>query len=300
MKKIILSIVLAFTVFSLSAQQDPLFSHYMFNRLLVNPAYAGVNGDLSVVAGTRHQWTGLEGAPSTQTLSVHLPYNDQLGLGVSVIRDQAGPLTNLSFNANFSYQLKLNESSNLSFGLMGGANNANIQLTSLEGVDPSDVSFHSDINQYKPVFGAGLYYYSEKMYAGISAPDLVESVYESTSSTWQHNRHIYFMSGFVANLSDQLKLRPSVLLRYAESVPVSVELNTNLVIQDKYWVGLLYRYNDAIGALVSMQIASDLQIAYSYDYSFNMLRGYQGGSHQVSVAYNMKIRDKQFANPRFL
>lgn len=295
---ILTGLVLALTL-RVSAQQDPMFAHYMFNQLVLNPAYAGSTDYASFSATTRHQWVGLEGAPQTQTFSAHTPLKNQMGVGLTLGRDVAGPMSTFMFEVNCSYKLKISDKSDLLFGLMAGFNNSNVQLTDLENVDPDDVSFHSNINAFKPVFGTGIYFSNPKGFASLSIPDLVETDYTTQAVSWQHKRHYYLSGGFVASLGEEVKIRPSLMTRYVVGTPISVELTTSLIFKEKFWFGLIYRYNDAVGALAALQINPQLRIAYSYDYSTSMLRGYQGGSHELSITYDMNFGAKSHTSPRY-
>ncbi len=291
--------MLTIITLKLSAQQDPMFAHYMFNQLVLNPAYAGSSDYASFMATTRHQWVGLDGAPQTQTFSAHAPLKNQVGVGLTFARDVAGPMTTFVFESNFSYKLKFNDKSNLLFGLMAGLNNSSVQLTSLLDIDPDDVSFQNNINSFKPVFGAGLYFNNPRGFISFSVPDLVETDYTTLDLSWQHKRHYYLSGGFVSNIGEQVKFRPSVMMRYVNGAPFSAEATASLIFKDKLWFGLIYRLNDAVGALAAIQINNQLRVAYSYDYSVTMLRGYQGGSHEISVIYDLNFGEKSHASPRY-
>jgi type IX secretion system PorP/SprF family membrane protein len=300
MKKINIVFALLMTISTcMFAQQDPMFAHYQFNQLALNPAYAGSNDYTSFVLTTRHQWIGLEGAPQTQTFSVNTPLENSIGFGLNLGRDVAGPVTTFMFEANFSYKLKVSEKSNLNFGLMGGFNNSSVKLSNLVGINPEDVSFHNNVNVYKPVFGAGLYYSHPSFFAGLSVPDLVESDYAEQSVTWTHKRHYYLNAGYLGEISENVKFRPALMMRYVPNTPFSAELTTSLIFKDKIWFGLIYRLNDAVGALAAVQINNQFRISYSYDYTTSILRPYQGGSHEISVSYDLDNGSKKHTSPRY-
>jgi len=302
MKKLILYLIcipVLLLCSELKAQQDPLFAHYMFNKMIVNPAYAGSADHLVVTATSRHQWIGIDGAPQTQALSVHAPYGKQLSWGVSMLRDQAGPLNNFRFELNAAYRLKLNKVSDLSFGLMAGLGHAGANLVGLDGIDPSDVSFQQNLLVYRPVFGSGVYYSRPEGFVGLSVPDLLKTSYEGLSNQWVHERHYYLMGGYITDFNDDFRLRPTLMFRYVKNAPLSAELTASVIMYDKFWAGLLYRYGDALGALISVQINKALRVGYSYDYSVNMLRGYQGGSHEISVSYDLYRIPASYTSPRF-
>lgn len=302
MKKIIiiLSVLSALMLTnSLYSQQDPLFSQYMFNTLSVNPAYAGSAGCISTSLISRHQWLGLEGAPQTQSFVIHAPLKQQIGAGVSIIRDQAGPVSNFSFQGNASYHLKLDENNLLYFGLMAGINSANFNLTTVEGVNTDDISFQQNYKAIKPVVGFGLYYRHPKAYAGFSIPNLLESNYISENAEWEHKRHFFAIAGYIMDINDDFKFRPTTTLRYTKNSPLSVELTGTVILKDLLWVGLLYRVGDAAGALFCVQVNRQIRVGYSYDYSLNVLRGHQSGSHEIMVSYDFNNFPKKYASPRY-
>jgi type IX secretion system PorP/SprF family membrane protein len=281
------------------SQQDPMYAQYMFNMMSINPAYAGSSECISTSLISRHQWIGLDGSPQTQTFAIHAPLKKQIGVGLSLIRDQAGPMENLSFQGNFSYHLKINEKNLIYFGLMAGLNSFNLNLLTVEGVNIDDISFQQNFNAVKPVFGFGLYYRNPSAYIGISIPDLVETSYIGENTEWEHKRHFFATAGCVIDLNDNFKLRPTAMLRYTKESPISAEVTGSVIIKDLFWVGLLYRVGDAAGALLSLQVNKQLRIGYSYDYSLNVLRGHQYGSHEIMVSYDFNNYPKKYASPRY-
>jgi len=297
---IIISVMLGLLVTNnLHSQQDPMFSQYMFNTLSVNPAYAGSASCISTSLISRHQWLGLDGAPQTQTFVVHAPLKQQIGVGASVIRDQAGPVRNFSFQGNASYHIKLDENNLLYFGLMAGINSANLNLTTVDGVNTDDISFQQNFSAVKPVFGFGLYYRHPKAYAGFSIPNLFETKYIGENTEWEHKRHYFAIAGYIMDINDNLKLRPTATLRYTKNSPLSAEITGTAILKDFLWVGLLYRVGDAAGALFCVQVNRQVRIGYSYDYSLNVLRGHQAGSHEIMVSYDFNNFPKKYASPRY-
>lgn len=312
MKRIIASLIVI-SCFLVShkavAQSDPMFSHYMFNTLNINPAYAGSTDYLSLTAISRHQWIGFEGAPTTQNFTAHSLVSDQIGAGFALVHDMAGPIRSMSMKANFSYSLTLTKGragarkksghSELAFGLMAGVSNYYVGLTDIENVNPANDAFHSDIYQYQPIFGAGLHYSFDNGFVGFSVPDLVETSYEKNASTWIHNRHYFLTGGYLFDLKNSFKLRPTLMTRYVKNAPLSAEITLSAIYDDMFWFGLLYRHNDAIGALASVQINNQIRIGYAYDYSILSLSSYQSGSHEIILSYDFNIAKSDFASPRY-
>lgn len=302
MKNIKLIILIIFVVFvnKLEAQQDPMFSQYMFNTLSLNPAYAGSAKLISATAITRHQWMGIDGAPQTQTFVIHAPLKHQLGGGISILRDQAGPVNNLSAQANISYHVNITQKTRLFFGLMGGVNSLSVRLTELQNVGFEDVSFSQNIQTYKPVFGFGVYLSNPKGYLGISAPNLIETNYNTSPSAFlQHKRHYFLIAGYIQDLNKNVKFRPSIMFRYVNNAPLSAEVTANFILKDLIWLGAMYRFQDAAGALFGFQITPQLRFGYSYDYSLNALRGNQNGSHELMINYDFSFKPMKYVSPRY-
>jgi len=208
MKKIFfISIVIIFQTITTNifAQQDAMFSQYMFNTMSLNPAYAGSSKAISSSFITRHQWIGIKGAPSTQSFAIHSPFKKNVGLGLSIINDVAGPINNLSIQTNYSYNLTISENSLLYMGLMLGLNNVNIKLNSLNDINVDDLSFTENLNTYRPVFGFGLYYRQPNAYVGFSIPDIVETSYTNNQSNWEHKRHLFLIAGYVMDINNDIK-----------------------------------------------------------------------------------------------
>ncbi len=303
MKKIISSILLSSVILitgsALSAQQDPLYAQYVFNKMILNPAYAGMNGDIAAVISSRHQWVGIEGAPQTQTLSVHMPLNDEVGAGLSLLRDQAGPLNTYDAELNVAYHLQVDNQSQLSFGLMGGISYANIRMIEIEGVLDEDEAFQQNLSASRPVFGAGLYYQHPDFYAGISMPDLIETDYENELATYTHFRHIYLTGSYIGRINDDIWLQPMAMLRYVQNTALSAEAGLAAIIMKKYGFGLFYRYENAVGAMISVQINEQFRFGYSYDYSLNALSSYQSGSHEICLSYGLNMNPESSSTPFF-
>ncbi|MFT5602594.1 MAG: type IX secretion system PorP/SprF family membrane protein [Flavobacteriales bacterium] len=300
MKKIV-SIALLFVASFSFAQQQSMYSHYMFNTLSVNPAYAGSTKSLSANILHRSQWVGITGAPTTQTLIIQGPFkNKNIGLGATVMNDKIGPVSQLILSGDFAYKLNLNEKSNLAFGLKAVFEDVSVRLADVPDVHPNDPSFQNQLKSgFKPNFGFGLYYNSEKFYAGISTPNLIESSFSNSLVNYQHLRHFYAVAGGLFDLTSSLKLRPSMQVKYVENAPVSVDVNTYLIVKEKVWIGAMYRYSEAVGALLQYQINDQLRFGYAYDFILNELQSGTGGSHELILMYDFNYNKNNFSTPRF-
>lgn len=287
------------------AQQEPLYTQYMFNTVSVNPGYAGTRNAMNVLLLTRNQWAGLDGAPQTNTFTLHTPVNNyKMGLGVSVIDDSYGPVDHLYFNINYAYRVKLSEKLTLSMGLKGGFYNYHVNLTDLP-IDDPDVAFGFNIRKkVQPNAGIGFYLYGDRFYTGFSVPKLIETNIsrEMASSEFfgEVERHIFFMGGYVFNLNRDLKLKPSFITKAVEGAPLSVDLTTQLLIKDKLWLGASYRFDDAAALLASFQISKQLMLGYSYDMSVSNLNSFNNGSHEIVISYDFDgFMRKKVESPRY-
>ncbi|WP_062060500.1 PorP/SprF family type IX secretion system membrane protein [Aquimarina longa] len=291
------------------AQQLPQFTQYMFNTISINPAYAGSRETLSIVGLHRTQWTGIQGGPKTQTLSVHSPLqNQKIGIGLSVIHDTPGFENYLYLYGDFSYSISITENSKLAFGLKGGVTNYNLDQEFLN--DPevaADPFFGNYTNHWNPNIGAGLYIHSNKWYLGLSAPRILNIDHNKTpeNSTVEYialeRVSYYFTGGYVFDLSINTKLKPSALFKATNGAPISMDLNANFLFYNKFWLGGSYRYNQytaSIGALVDFQVTKQFRIGYAYEHFISNIKPYIGSTHEVLLMYEL-FNEKRVRSPRY-
>lgn len=290
---------------SVSAQQEPQYTQYMFNTMSVNPGYAGTRDALNVVLLSRHQWAGLEGAPRTYDFSVHTPVNNyNMGLGFSMVSDNFGPVSNLFLNVSYAYRVQLSSNTTLSMGIKGGLYNYHVNLSGLN-TDMSDPAFEKDLEQsFKPGAGAGLYLYSDNFYLGLSAPRLIETDLEDNQTTTgtvsELQRHYYFMTGVVIGRQSTFKFKPSFIARAVEGAPFSSEITGQLIFNETLWAGASYRFNQAIGLLAGLQISPQLMIGYSFDFPVSELKPFNSGTHEVVISYDFKgFMKEKLISPRY-
>ncbi len=283
------------------AQQDPMYSQYMFNTLVFNPAYAGSADVFTTMLLSRNQWVGFEGAPATQTLSLHSPLPvPGLALGGSLIHDVTGPVTQSSAYLDVAYRIRTGPNTRLSFGLSGGVNFFQADLASLSTVesDPSNASISGKV---LPNFGFGLYWHSPRYYLGISAPKLLENTIgdDGLVVTAQEYRHYFLMGGYVFDLSRELKFKPSFMLRAVEGAPLSVDVNANFLLREKVWFGAMYRLGNAFGLMAQYQFNEQLRIGYAYDMTTTRIGAYNAGTHELMLSYDFKFTKGMTISPRY-
>lgn len=303
MKKLYILILICFAGLSATqAQQLPQFTQYMYNTISINPAYAGSRDGLSLTALHRSQWAGIEGAPRTQTLSIHSPMaNEKVGLGFSVINDKTGYENYTYMYGDFSYTIDLSEDVTLSFGAKGGFSYYNLDEDLF--TDPNvlqDPFFREQFNRWTPNVGAGLYLSSQDWYLGFSAPKLINNDHNDYSDYVALERvHYYLTGGYVFDLNDTWKLRPTALAKYTQGAPLSVDMSSTLIYDEKLYLGATYRIDDAIGAFLDFQIFEQLRIGYAYEYTISDLRPYTSGSHEFILIYEMRFKNTKYKSPRF-
>lgn len=308
LKKIAIGLVLTSGSFTIQAQQAPMYTHYMYNTLSVNPGYAGSRDALTVTALHRSQWVDFKGAPLTQTLTLHAPLkNEHIGLGLSVLNDKIGPNNNTSVMADFAYIMRLTPKSKLALGLSAGANIWQANLSTLELDQQSDPVFQNNIqNHATPNFGFGAYYSRERFYAGVSAPNLLENNYSvvttdaGTTLKGKEQRHFFLIAGTLIKLTDNLDFKPTTLVKVTPAAPIQADVTASFVIMKKLLVGAMYRSGDAVGALVGFDITDQFHVGYSFDWSYGLQTSkYNKGSHEIVLRYDFLIFDKkQIHSPR--
>jgi type IX secretion system PorP/SprF family membrane protein len=306
--KIIFALAASLGCLTTTAQQAPMYTHYMYNTLIINPAYAGSRDALTVTAINRMQWVNFKGAPVTQSITMHtLLENEHVGLGLSVLNDKIGPtnLTSLAFD--YAYIMKLNERSKLALGLSAGVNILQANLNDLLLDDPNDPAFQYDIdNHVTPNVGFGAYYSRERFYAGLSIPNLLQYRYSEMDVnngsvfTGIERRHFFFITGALFTINEYLDFKPTSLVKMTVAAPVEVDLTASFIIQKKFLLGAMFRTGDAVGALLGIDITDQFHVGYSYDWSFGLRTGmYNQGSHELVLRYDFLFQNrKQIHSPR--
>ena len=287
---------------TVQAQQVPMYTHYMNNTLMVNPAYAGSRDALTITALQRMQWIDFAGAPMTNSITMHMPLADtHVGLGLSILNDKIGPSFNTSVVLDYAYMLKLNDYSKLSLGLSAGANIIQTDLSTLQLETPGDPAFANDIKgKVTPDFGVGIYYSREKFYVGFSVPNILQNSYSivdqnNVSTTiGKERRHYFLIAGSLIDLNEDLAFKPTGLLKYTAAAPIQADVTGSFVIKKRFMVGVMYRTGDAVGGLAGFDITDQLHIGYSYDWSFGLKTSmYNQGSHEFVLRYDFICFDKK-------
>lgn len=304
----IVAIIVCVTAFMVTieveGQQDPQYTQYMYNMNIVNPAYAGSRGTLSIGVLGRTQWVGIDGAPKTVTAAIHAPVGKNLGAGFSAIADELGPVKEQNIYADISYTLTLSEEGRLAFGLKGGVSLFNADLTNiLLPQNDIDDLFGDRINKTFPNFGGGIYYYDEKFYVGLSAPNFLETLHFEKEggriTRASEETHYFLTSGYVFDLSESLKFKPSVMLKGVMGAPLSVDISTNFLFNDRLEVGANYRMGDSVSLLANFGITQSMRLGFAYDYTTTNLGKYNSGTFEGFLQWDIDFSKKNLKSPRF-
>ncbi len=304
MFKNILILFLVLLLNSANAQQDALYSQYIFNQFTINPAYAGTRNSLSSVLLYRNQWVGLDGSPSTMNFSIHSPFaGRKMALGLNFILDEIGPSETSTIMGSYAYHLKTSKGK-ISFGLRGGILSTSLRSDMLNYYDNNDKHNTGGVLQaVTPNFDFGVYYYTTGFYSGISVNHLLGQTenFENTSQTQINlDRHFLLTAGGVVVFNDNLVFKPSLMIKYIHNTPLNYDLNASVLFNKTLWLGLSYRSSKNIVLITEYNISDFLRIGYSYDFDLSSLRRYNTGSHEVFLGCDINIQKNKSLSPRYL
>jgi type IX secretion system PorP/SprF family membrane protein len=298
MKRILFVLFITSTVASY-AQQRPVQSLYMFDPLLVNPAYAGTHVQLSATAIYRNQWVNFDGAPKTLTATLHSGFRKaRVGVGLIFGKDEIGVHSDNSMYGVYAYKIPLTNRKNegvLSMGIQGGFNSLSSNYFKTNPREGMEVGAISKLNWN---FGAGIFYRSKTMYAGLSVPyivqnktiDVIDKEFdELITPNGRQQRYYYLMGGMTRKLSEVIKFFPSTLIRVQQNAPLSFDLNASFIFYDVVSLGASYRNGDSVVGLFELQINDNFHVGYAYDVTTSDIRLYSNGTHEVMVNYRIKI-----------
>ena len=283
------------------SQQDSQYTQYIYNTMSVNSAYTGQRDVLSYSGLYRTQWVGIDGAPKTLTFGIHSPLkNENLGMGISIVSDQLGPIREDYINLNFSYTIRLNRSTELSFGLKGGLHNLSSDFSRGNSFQNTDVAFNENISLFSPTIGAGLYLHSSRGYLGLSAPNFLttEHYNDYKESLASERLHFFLIGGYVFNIDNDIKLKPAFLIKAVSGAPLIADLSINAMFNNRFVFGLAYRWDDSLSGLTGLQVNKTLFIGYAYDYNTSIGNKYTGGTHEVMLRFELQQINK-ILSPRF-
>jgi type IX secretion system PorP/SprF family membrane protein len=299
------------------SQQLPQFSQYIFNGLYINPAYAGYKNEGYLQSTYRSQWSGFEGAPKTFTTSADFSLNEgSMGVGGILVSDRIGPTDMISVSGVYSYRIQTDERSFLSMGTSIGFSQYRLYGHKLRPIDEGDPLIpDGTLNSTVPNLNLGIFFHTDGFYTGLSGYNLIgKTDYSGTDIDIQHNVHMFFTMGGLIDVSDNVKFKPSTLLKKTNGSPLSYDINSFIILNEILWLGVSYRSNSYLGVsniqrgltnrnsvsfIGEMFVTKQIRLGYSYDYNLNVLQNMGVNSHEFSLGYYVKHRDVKMKNPRW-
>lgn len=314
MKKLL---VLALGIFCLcgysKAQQGVQYTQFMFNKLVLNPAYATTAQHVTVAGLCRTQWVGIEGAPISQSINAMIPLKSKkVAFGVSLDYDKIGPSRSFFYRAMYSYGFKIGKGK-LGVGLQAAIRSYRVDWDELDATQSNDeLLLNGQSNKTLPNIGAGLYYQTDKFYVGFSMPTLIRGDlsgfnYElnGNSDYGREERHTYIMAGYLFTINDKLKVKPAILAKHVTNAPFDIDLHASLIILNKFWAGLTYRLGglesgagESLGLIFQYQIMRSLRAGISYDYSLSAVQKQHSGTYELAIEYTFSPKSDELTNPR--
>jgi type IX secretion system PorP/SprF family membrane protein len=283
-----------------NAQQQAMFSQYMHNGLAINPAYAGSQESLSMTALVRQQWVGVEGSPSTQTVSGHMPFEKKrIGVGLMVLHDKITVNDQTGVYGSYAYKIPL-QKGQLALGVQAGFT---FYSSTFSEISLTDQTFATaDVSEFHPNFGFGAYYSTERFYAGFSIPQLVESKFDKNNPDINGliRRHYFIHSGYVFDLNHEFKLKPNILVKIVDGASLEIDWNANFYYKNLIGLGLSWRTMDAFVALLHVQVTNNLQFGYAYDITTTSIRKVSYGSHELFLNYRISLSKSKIITPRYI
>lgn len=322
MKRLLLILISIFPI-SVFAQSDALYSQYMFNGLIVNPAYAGYKEDINISLLARNQWVGVDGAPNTQSFIADGAFfnNKNVGLGLSIVNDRLGIQGQTSAMFNYAYRLSMGDKSRLSFGMAAGG--VQFLLNSNKAIidDPTDPNFVGIQTYISPDARAGVYFSNDNFYAGVSATNLLTRALNKNNARAQYvilpATHLFLTLGGMVDVNNNIKFKPSLMVRDEPNGMGNIDLNASFLLNEVVWLGGSYRLGvdmwkntnnvnatfqqTSLVGMVEVYVAKKFRIGYAYDYSLSELSTYTNGSHEFSLGFiiNTTIRNNSLTTPRY-
>lgn len=291
----ILALVLL-TGLSLRAQQDPQFTHYMYNMSVINPAYAtDEDGVINLGGLYRTQWVGAVGAPKTATFFAHTPIAKRVEVGLSFINDEIGDVVkDNSIFADVAYVIPVSEKNKLSFGVKGGVKFFNANFNGFQYSDTApDPAFANNLNRVFPNVGVGTFFFSDNYYLGFSAPSLLRTKHlerqDAISTIGVEEIHYFFTGGYVFDFTDNLKFKPAFMAKGVKGAPMAFDVTANVLINNFIEFGAGYRLDDSVSGLVNIYITPTLRAGYSYDYTLTNLGNFNSGTHEIFLLFDLDL-----------
>lgn len=295
MKRILHTALLLLFASAMFAQEAPMYSQFMFNKLAFNPAYAGSHEQMSVTMLGRRQWMGFEGAPKTENLAFHFPTTDQRhGFGFNLVNDRVGYTHTTLATGNYAYRIPVGESGYLSLGLNLGVQSFWSRYSQVPLQDETDQAFGAGLDYTKAYFvaGTGIYFQNDHFYLGASIPDLIPHQRYDPYYTQLSNQsvlHSFIMGGAALPLGESFELRPSALIRLAKGAPIGMDIGTAIRFKDIIQVGAMWRPSNGIALMTQIYFSKNFYVGYAYDFPLNETRNFSSGGHELTIGIDFSL-----------
>ncbi len=309
----LLSILFLANFIQITAQQNVQYTQFTYNKLWMNPAYAGSHDIACVQAITRNQWIGFDGAPVSQSANFHSPlFGDKVGIGLSLNHDKLGPTDNYFASLNYAYRIPV-KNGKLSIGLQASLTSIKVNFTELNSLEDGDgIVPTEDLRRSVPNFGLGVYFSNKKYFFGLSVPFLLQNdISFSDGATdgiyGRQEIHGYLMAGALFRISNRIKGSPSILLKQAANSPFDMDLNFSFIFFDRLWAGLGYRMGgserqgvgESLDLVAQYQLTHGLRVGLAYDFTLSELQNYNDGTLEFMAQLCISQNSEKLTNPRF-
>lgn len=295
-------IPLVFIALITTAQQRPQYTQYMFSGMVINPAYAGVDGPLSATLIDRHQWTGMEGAPTTQTLALHaLNKKKKVGLGLLIANDKIGIHRSLTAAGVYAYHIQVGRQSFLSLGLQAGIFHVRSNYGALVTAGVPDPKLNNyNVNQVFFDMGAGIYFRSPRFHMGISSPELLpkNTLVNDAPSLSFKSVNVFAFAKYRMPLGPSWEAEPALLIKHFTKVPLSAEGTFTFIFKDVLTAGVAYRMHESIGYLIKLRATPQVQLGYAYDNPVGLTSQLSNGSHELMIQFLLRQKRAGVKSPR--
>ena len=305
LRKILFGLVCLHLAWNLTAQNDIQYSQFIFNKLAINPAYAGNRDALTVGAIYRNQWTGVEGAPKTVSAYMHAPFmGERNGLGFSLTNDQIGLYNNSFAELSYAYRIPLEKGHRVAIGIKTRFEHNRFNNSQIEVIDTNDGSIPDPADALTSLnFGAGGFYQAPNWYVGVSVPLLLKTTLYSDQFFGQSEirdfRSYYLMGGLIVELNDQLLFKPAALISYNPNAPFELDLNASFYLVDAIWIGATYRLGDSVDGVVQYQFSPQLKVGLGFDFTTSELSQFSSGTFEILTEYTFQYDKENVNNIRF-
>lgn len=324
MKRILALTFLSFLFLFSKAQQRPIYTQYVLNNFIINPAVAGIENYTDVKISHRNQWVGIDGAPVTTYITIHAPWKrsdytretatgfrtpgdnprgkaywqdytsaePHSGVGLTIVNDRTGPLNRFGAGVTYAYHTGISGRTSLSAGISAGIQNMTLNASKLVfdvPVDPA-VAGSGYLNKVLPDISAGLWLYSANYYVGLAAQNIVPNKLKFTGDTVKLAGgklipHMFFSAGYRVDLSDDISFLPSAMVRYVSPLPMGFDVNAKFQYRDLVWAGVSYRHNDGFAGMLGLNVSNTMNVGYSYDYTTSRLNTVSKGTHEFLIGF---------------